>query len=168
MKKQNLIEVDVETVPDPEAAAAAAVASYDPTKDFRVWQRVAEVWRQQCSELVEVAEGLSSDNRPAGEIARRLRSELEGRLRQDPSWFTEAANEFRKLASEWAACQVSSQRTAGLYAQLAELQRERQAAVERARLQDQRNREAKALELEREASELRKGPQNRTTSFLAR
>lgn len=164
-KNQNLIEVEA-AAENPEAAAAEAVASYDPTKDFRVWQRVAEVWRLQCAELVEVSEGLSADGRPAGEIARRLRAELDGRVKQD--FFAEAANEFRKLAHEWAACQVSAGRTAGLYAQLDELQRERAAAIERAAERDRLNRLREAEQLEARAAELRSGPQGRTTSYLAR
>jgi hypothetical protein len=168
MKKQNLIEVGAEPVPDPEAAAAEAVASYDPTKDFRIWRQVCEVWRLQCAELVEIAEGLSADNRPAGEIARRLRKEFEDRSKQDPSWFAEAANEFRKLASEWAAGQVSAGRTAGLYAQMQELHRERAAAIERAAEQDRLNRLREAEQLEARAAELRQGRPSMKSSYLAR
>ena len=169
MKKNGLafVENEVEASEEnPEAAAAEAVASYDPTKDFRVWQRVAEVWRLQCAELTEIAEGLASDNRPAGEVAKRLRAELDGRVKQD--FFAEAANEFRKLASEWAAGQASSQRTAGLYAQLKELQRERAAAVERAAELDRQNRERQAAELEARAAELREGRPSMKSSYLAR
>lgn len=166
-KNQNLIEVEA-AAENPEAAAAEAVASYDPTKDFRVWQRVAEVWRQQSQELVEIAEGLSADGRPAGEIAKRLRKEFEDRSKQDPSWFTEAAEQFTKLAHEWAACQASSQRTAGLYAQLEELQRERAAAVERAAELDRQNRLREAAELEARAAELREGRPSMKSSYLAR
>ncbi len=167
MKKNGLAFVETEAAAEnPEAAAAAAVAEYDPTKDFRVWQRVAEVWRLQCAELVEVAEGLASDNRPAGEISKRLRAELDGRVKQD--FFAEAANEFRKLASEWAAGQASSQRTAGLYAQLEELQRERAAAVARAAEQGRLNRLREAEELEARAAELREGRPSMKSSYLAR
>lgn len=169
MKKNGLAFVETEAAAEnPEAAAAEAVAEYDPKRDFRVWQRVAEVWRQQSQELVEIAEGLSADGRPAGEIARRLRKEFEDRSKQDPSWFTEAANEFRKLAHEWAAGQASSQRTAGLYAQLEELQRARAAAVERAAEQDRQNRLREAEQLEAKAAELREGRPSMTSSYLAR
>lgn len=168
MKKNGLAFVETEAAAEnPEAAAAAAVASYDPTRDFRVWQRVAEVWRLQCLELVEIAEGLASDNRPAGEIARRLRKEFEDRSKQDPSWFAEAAEQFTKLAHEWAACQVSSRRTTELHRQLDELQRERAAAVARAAEQDRLNRLREAEQLEARAAELREGP-SRVSSFLAR
>ena len=53
-------------------------------------------------------------------------------------------------------------------AQLRALDVERQAAAARAREQDRLDRERRAAALERQAAELRSGPQSRTTSYLAR
>ena len=168
MKKNGLafVENEVEVAAEnPEAAAAAAVALYDPQTDFRVWRQLAEVWRQQCSELCEIAAGLASDGRPAGEIARRLRTDLESRAKQD--FFEEAAAKFSKLASEWAAGQKSDALTKSLNRQIEALEAERRAAAEANARKDEANRLARAADLERQAAALREGP-SRVSSYLAR
>lgn len=153
---------------NPEAAAATAVSEYDPEQDPRFWQSMAGMWRSVCCEFVDIASGYSSDGRPANEIAARLQKELADRIQQESNAAGEFREQFQKTAAEWVARRRSDVVTADVAAQMRELDRERQAAAVRARLQDQENRERQAAELEAKAAALRQGPQNRTTSFLAR
>jgi hypothetical protein len=166
---QNLVEYgEQEQVVDPEQAAKIAVQEYDPSEDPRLWRAMTGMWRSVCSEFADIASGYASDGRSCSDLASRLQKELLDRIAQESNTAGEFREEFRKTAFEWLERRRSDVVTADMNAQLQELDRERQAAAERARQQDQRNREAKAAELERQAAALRQGPQSRTTSYLAR
>lgn len=170
-KSQNVIECgdpDSEQGPiDPEQAAKLAVRAYVPAEDFRLWKAMSDMWKSVCVEFADIAAGYSADGKPH-EIAARLQRELQDRIAQENSSFAEFRNQFQRTAAEWLVRRRSDVVTADMRRQMTELDRERQAAVERAAEQDQKNREAKAAELERQAAALRSGPQSRTTSFLAR
>ena len=164
---QNLVEYGEQDV-DFEQAARDAVKNYVPEEDPRLWQAVAQMWRGVCVEFAEIAAGFATDGRSCRDLASRLQKELQDRIAQESNTSGEFREQFRKSAGEWLARQKSNLLTDDMNAQLQQLQAERQAASARAAEQDRQNREAKASELERQAEQLRKGPQSRTTSYLAR
>jgi hypothetical protein len=147
------------------AKAKQAVQGYCPQRDYRVWQRLAGIWRQSLHDACEIASGLANDGRLA-ELPGRLQRMLQERLEQEPGEVESAIAEFSKAAREHFQADAHHDYTRQVAEQIETLERSRAEARE-ANLQRERElREQRAAELEREAERLRQGPV-RPASFIA-
>jgi len=145
---------------------AAAVESYDPSKDFGIWQELANFWRNVASEFLELAVGYRDPNLGTVALCGRLRTELALRDEQQLAIIKEAKIKFRKLAGE--ALEKSDAEI--LAEKILAQHREDQALVtaDRRRINAQlaANVEARAVALDEQAAAVRAGTDVRHGSII--